>query len=218
MKEFRIDNKGTGKLFENKILESLTRTRFFVPVSFFYVAGLCCLILAYWLPQTSLMKFFWLFPLGMLGFTLVEYIMHRFLFHLDTSTEARAKFQYSVHGVHHEFPRDKDRLVMPIVLSIPLSALFGLLFVALMGLNGIIFFGGFVSGYSTYLYIHYAIHAMKPPKNFLKYLWKHHSMHHYASEGTAYGVSIPLWDFVFGTMPTEKNISKAPVDETASAA
>lgn len=209
MKDFKIDNKGTGQLFSNKFLERLTRTNFIVPVSFFYFVAIVCLVAAYWLPEISLLKYFWLFPVGMVSFSLVEYLMHRFLFHFRVKTEREAQVQYSIHGVHHEFPRDKDRLVMPIVLSLLLSSLFFLLFTWLMGSTGIIFFGGFVAGYSTYLSIHYAIHAMKPPRNFLKYLWKHHSMHHYASVEAAFSVSLPIWDYLFGTMPRELKEKKS---------
>jgi len=204
MKDFKIDNKGSGKLFSNKFLERLTRTNFIVPVVFFYFVALACLVAAYWMPEISLLKFIWMFPVGMIAFSLVEYLMHRFFFHFHVASDREALIQYSIHGVHHEFPRDKDRLVMPIVLSLLLSFLFFLLFTWLMGKTGIIFFGGFVAGYSTYLSIHYAIHAMKPPQNFLKYLWKHHSMHHYSSVETAFSVSLPIWDYLFGTMPSEQ--------------
>lgn len=65
-------------------------------------------------------------------------------------------------------------------------------------------------GYAIYLFIHYVVHARKPPKNFLKYLWTHHSLHHYVFEDRAFGVSSPLWDIIFKTMPPkiEKGFKK----------
>ena len=205
MKQYKIDNKGSGRIFKNRTLEKLTRTPFIVPVAFFYLLSLVCLWIAIHNPDISFFGDLWMFPVGMIAFSLVEYLIHRFLFHFHTSSPQQEKIQYSIHGIHHEYPRDKDRLVMPIVLSLLLSFLFYLLFRVLFGASGILFFSGFIAGYSTYLSIHYAVHAMKPPRNFLKYLWKHHSLHHYASVHTAYSVSFPIWDYLFGTMPRDRH-------------
>ncbi|MFM9027223.1 MAG: sterol desaturase family protein [Bacteroidota bacterium] len=201
MKDFRIDNKGSGRIFSNRLLERLTRTHFTIPVVLYYLVGIATLSYAVWSPLISLSHFFWMFPLGMIVFSFVEYLIHRFVFHFHAETEHAKQIQYSIHGIHHEFPRDKDRLVMPPIMSVVLASLFLILFLGLFGLNGWIFFGGFMSGYSTYLVIHYAVHAWRPPDNFLKYLWKHHSLHHYAGTDVAFAVSMPLWDMLFGTMP-----------------
>jgi sterol desaturase/sphingolipid hydroxylase (fatty acid hydroxylase superfamily) len=58
-----------------------------------------------------------------------------------------------------------------------------------------------VLGYAGYLFVHYIVHAYPPPKNRLKQLWINHSVHHYKDGKKAFGVSPPLWDYVFGTMP-----------------
>ena len=208
MKHFKVDNKGTGQLFHNKFLERLTRTPFLVPVLFYYLVSLLCIWHAYTSPNVGLLDNIWMIPAGMVAFSFVEYLIHRFLFHFNASTEKQEKIQYSIHGIHHEFPRDKDRLVMPIAISVILALLFYLFFKAIFGENGIVFFAGFMAGYSTYLVIHFAVHAMKPPQNFLKYWWRHHSLHHYASVHTAFSVSFPLWDILFGTMPSPQERTK----------
>ena len=204
MKDFRIDNKGSGQLFRNKFLERLTRTPFIVPVTFYYVLALICLWVAYDDPSIPLLPKIWLVPAGMIAFSFVEYLIHRYIFHFKATTHQQERLQYSIHGVHHEYPRDKERLVMPLVLSVLLAGMFFLLFTYLMGTDGVIFYAGFIAGYSSYLIIHYAVHAIKPPQNFLKYWWKHHSLHHYASVHSAFSVSFPLWDILFGTMPSQQ--------------
>ena len=73
-----------------------------------------------------------------------------------------------------------------------------------MGLEGYAFGGGFMVGYASYLYIHYAIHIIKPPKNFLNVIWKHHNLHHFVDSEGAFGVSSPFWDHVFRTMPRDR--------------
>lgn len=201
MKEFKIDNKGTTQLFRNRFLERLTRTHFAFPVTLYYLIAFGLLASSLIHSERSLMDHAWIFFSGMIFFSLVEYCIHRFLFHFHATTEEQIKFRYHIHGVHHEFPRDKDRLVMPPVISLVIAAGFYFLFLSLLGDPGLVFFAGFCAGYSSYLIIHYAVHALRPPKNFLKFWWKHHALHHYAADEAAFSVSFPLWDYVFGTMP-----------------
>jgi sterol desaturase/sphingolipid hydroxylase (fatty acid hydroxylase superfamily) len=142
-----------------------------------------------------------LFFVGALVFTLVEYIVHRYIFHISTETPAKEKFQYTAHGVHHEFPKDKERLAMPPVLSITLSTILLFVFRLIMGDFVFAFLPGFLVGYAGYLAVHYMVHAYQPPKNFLKILWINHGIHHYKNGEVVFGVSSPLWDYIFGTMP-----------------
>jgi sterol desaturase/sphingolipid hydroxylase (fatty acid hydroxylase superfamily) len=201
MNGFKINNKGSGKVFSNPVLDRLTRTHFAIPVVLYYTVGALTLGYGVYSPEIRLVKYFWLFPAGMFLFSFVEYLIHRFVFHFKAETETAREVQYKIHGIHHQYPRDKDRLVMPPLMSMLLASIFLFLFLFSFGENGWLLFGGFMSGYSTYLMIHYAVHAWRPPSNFLKYLWKHHSLHHYAGDDGAFAVSFPLWDRIFGTMP-----------------
>lgn len=197
--EVKLKLKGSGKLFSSPLLERLTRTNIAVPVSvfFLYAAGLL-----YWsITRTAISP--WtttgLFFLGLFVFTWVEYNVHRYLFHIPTTTPTRKRFQYVMHGVHHEYPKDKDRLAMPPLLSVAISTV--LLIVAKAILHDYAFstLAGFLVGYAAYLFVHYIIHAYSPPKNFMKALWRNHVMHHYKDGEVAFGVTTPLWDFVYGT-------------------
>ena len=113
------------------------------------------------------------------------------------------RFVYTMHGVHHEFPRDKERLFMPPVPSLIIaSILFSTTYFAI-GWNALAFFPGFLFGYLMYGSMHYAIHAFAPPK-FLKALWRNHHLHHYKSPDKGFGVSSVLWDVVFRTVPKKE--------------
>ena len=139
-------NKGTKTLFENPILEKLSRTHISVPLTIF---GLYSLSLLYWsVTHTSLSagNTIGLFFLGFVSFTFVEYMVHRYVYHVSTHTEGRKKFQYKAHGVHHEFPKDKDRLAMPPLLSITISTILLLLFRLVMGDFTFAFLPGFLVG------------------------------------------------------------------------
>lgn len=142
-----------------------------------------------------------MFVFGFLFLTLLEYVAHRYVFHMEHTNELKAKIQYSVHGVHHEYPKDKSRLAMPPIIALVYVAIFFVVFRFLLDQYVWAFVPGLLMGYSTYLFVHFAVHAYQPPKNFLKILWVHHSIHHYKDSERAYGVSSPLWDYVFGTMP-----------------
>ncbi len=197
----KIKSKGTKQLFKNPILERLTHTHIAVPLTIFtlYSAALVYWSIAY--TNLSMITTIGLFAIGLLSFTLVEYLVHRYVFHIPATTKKREEFQYTVHGVHHEFPKDKSRLAMPPVLSITISTalLFG--FRLIMGDFTFAFLPGFLMGYASYLFVHYIVHAYQPPKNIFKTLWIHHSIHHYKSPNRAFGVSSPLWDYIFRTMP-----------------
>jgi len=198
-------NKGTKQLFKNPILEKLSRTHIAVPLSIFFVYSTALL---YWsITHTTLSAWttIGMFLLGFVGFTWIEYITHRYVFHMGTYTKLREKLQYTVHGVHHEFPKDKTRLAMPPLLSITISTLLLLLFRLIMGDLVFSFLPGLLVGYAFYLSVHYMVHVYQPPKNFFKILWINHSVHHYKHGEYVFGVSSPLWDYVYGTMKEKKS-------------
>ncbi len=193
-------SKGTKQLFRNPILEKLSRTHISVPLIIFFSYSAALL---YWsITHTSLSMgtTIAMFFIGMIAFTWVEYMVHRYLFHMGANSEQRAKVQYTLHGVHHEFPKDKERLAMPPVVSITISTILLFLFRLVLGDLVFSFLPGFLVGYAAYLSIHYMVHSFQPPNNFFKMLWVNHSIHHYKDGEEVFGVSSPLWDYVYGTM------------------
>jgi 4-hydroxysphinganine ceramide fatty acyl 2-hydroxylase len=204
MRSYKISNKGTISLFNNKLLEALTRTNFLFPLLLYFLLSIAMIIYNIYQQRADLFEMIWCIPAGILFFTLIEYIIHRFVFHFDAKNEKQEAIKFKMHGVHHAYPRDKERLAMPPVISICLALIFYGLFKLILGHYVYYFFPGFLSGYSIYLLIHYSIHRFRPPRNFLKILWTHHALHHYKDENAAYGVSMPLWDYVFKTLPPEK--------------
>ena len=108
------------------------------------------------------------------------------------------------HGVHHDYPNDSMRLVMPPSVSLPLAALFYLLFRLIMGpVNVAPFFAGFLLGYLFYDITHYALHHFAIKKKFWLDLKQHHMKHHYKSPDEGFGVSQSWWDTVFRTQFTD---------------
>ena len=153
----------------------------------------------------SIPAVFFTFFAGVFSWTLFEYLMHRYIFHFAAESERATKIVYLIHGNHHEYPRDKERLFMPPVPSFILAVTIFSLMYATGNFAGIkeyvfAFFPGFLSGYLIYGSMHYAIHAWNPPFKWMKPLWRNHHLHHYKEQEKGFGVSSTLWDHVFGTM------------------
>jgi len=196
------NNKGTKKLFENKFLEKLTRTHIAIPISFFIIySGALLYYSIISIGSLTVWQTTGLFLAGTFVFTLVEYTMHRFVFHIGTKTKKREKFQYTIHGVHHEFPKDKERLAMPPIMSITISTVLLFVFKIFLGEMVFSFLPGFLVGYAWYLFMHYILHSYKAPKGMFNFMWANHAVHHYKDQTKAFGVTNPVWDLIFGTLP-----------------
>ncbi len=193
--------KGSGKIFENAFLERLTHTNIAIPLTIFVVYAV---VLLYWSFDHQYMgigETVLVFLGGTLAFTFIEYLMHRYLFHLPPTSELNKEIAYKLHGIHHDYSKDKSRLPMPPYVSVILATLFLLLYNKLMGNAAFSFTAGFIVGYAGYLLVHYMVHAYQVPKNIFRTLWVHHGIHHHKKPDKAFGVSSPLWDYIFRTMP-----------------
>jgi len=196
----KIYNKGQAQLFRNQNLEYLTKTH---PLVIWIMYLPVFVLMPYYAINTlgfSGLKTTSLFLLGIFFWTITEYLLHRFIFHHHPKTENGKRINYLIHGNHHEYPRDKERLFMPPVPSLIIASGFFILFYLMININAIVFFPGFMFGYLLYGTMHYAIHAWNPPFKWMKPLWRNHHLHHYKYDDLGFGVSSTLWDHVFGTM------------------
>jgi 4-hydroxysphinganine ceramide fatty acyl 2-hydroxylase len=188
-------------LFKNPLLEKLTRTPIWIPQTMWIVLPAAMLYYAF--TETTLPAHTILITgfAGYLTWSLVEYLVHRFVYHTETEYDWLYNIQNSGHSIHHRYPKDPTRLAMPPVPALILSSGFFGLFWLIMGKLAYAFWPGFMLGYNAYISFHYAQHVLKIPKfPPLRRLWKQHIVHHYKNPYVAYGVSTNLWDFVFGTM------------------
>lgn len=154
---------------------------------------------------------------GALSFSLIEYLLHRFLFHLPIGDSYGSKVRlFLMHGLHHEFPNDRYRLVAPPLMSWPVALVIGVsLHLAMPADIAWIAFGGVTLGYLAYDWIHYATHHFRSPKNrVMKLLRRAHAVHHYKLFHLNMGISSPLWDWVFGTFAWSEETVRAAMAET----
>jgi len=196
----KIHNRGQAQLFENKYLELLTKGHPLIIWGMYLPVIIYLLVFSYQDVGLSLTTIGGVFFSGIFFWTFFEYIAHRYIFHAVSESPRLQKVAYILHGNHHHFPRDRQRLFMPPLPSIIIaSAIFGIMYLT-MGKYSFQFFPGFIFGYLLYGSIHYAIHAWRPPFKWMKPLWRNHHLHHYKDENLGFGVSNTFWDRIFGTM------------------
>jgi len=135
---------------------------------------------------------------GVAIWSLSEYLIHRYLFHFVPRSRIGVALAYLSHGVHHAYPRDPHRLVLPLIVSAPIGAV---LFAAaiLSGPDAFPLLAGFALGYLSYDLIHYRIHAYESDGGIFKWLRRYHFQHHFSVPDRQFGVSSPFWDYVFRT-------------------
>jgi 4-hydroxysphinganine ceramide fatty acyl 2-hydroxylase len=201
-KRFYVSNKNeTVPLFESRLMEFFSHVHPATPVILYAPVIAYMLYWSFSEGNMSILTVTGLFLLGVLMWTLLEYVVHRHVFHYEPKTRVGKFLHFMIHGVHHDYPNDASRLVMPPVISIPMAILFYFVFTAAFGRFAPALFAGFGVGYVCYDMIHYATHhfAMRSKTGF--WLKQYHLRHHYKDDEAGYGVSSPLWDYICGTIP-----------------
>jgi sterol desaturase/sphingolipid hydroxylase (fatty acid hydroxylase superfamily) len=211
-KNFVSNKDETVRMFENNFLEALSRVHPSIPLIIFIPIILFMIYLSVFVHQMTFLSIMGMIIFGLFIWTITEYLLHRFIFHWELKSKFGAKIHFIFHGVHHDYPSDSRRLVMPPSVSIPLATLFYFLFKFLIGdISVLPFFAGFLTGYLFYDITHYAIHHFNMHSKFWLFIKNHHMKHHYQDSHKGYGVSSPVWDVVIGTNFPSKPSSKVEV-------
>ncbi len=197
-KKYVSNSRESVRMFRSNLLESLSKVPFYVPLLVYVPVIGFFAWKALFVVRMEAGAFAGYFALGLLYWTLIEYVLHRFVFHYHPRSALGRRIHFIFHGVHHDYPNDAKRLVMPPSASIPLAVLFYLLFDALLPQHQLYaVFSGVVAGYLVYDMSHYAFHHASFKNPVLRRLKQHHMRHHYADPTRGFGVSSGLWDAVF---------------------
>jgi sterol desaturase/sphingolipid hydroxylase (fatty acid hydroxylase superfamily) len=189
-------------MFDNPILEWGSRVHPAVPPLIFLPVIAFLVVRAVGHEGLSVASVAGVFVLGVLAWSLTEYLLHRFIFHLEPDSRWGRRLHFIIHGVHHDYPHDPMRLVMPPSVSIPLAVLFFFLFQAVLGPEwSLPAFAGFLLGYLAYDMTHYHIHHHRSNNRLSLALRRYHYRHHFQQSDRGFGVTTPLWDRVFRTSP-----------------
>lgn len=166
---------------------------------------------------------------GIMVWTLIEYFVHRFVFHIESSLPDATLVRtahFILHGVHHKIPTDAYRLVLPpalfAILGTPIFLLLRPLFTSVVSLSA--YHAMFAAGIATYVaydMVHYAQHHVRvsaateaaagitnplaAAAALFATMKRYHMKHHYAgAHHSAFGITSTLWDHVFDTLPPEE--------------
>lgn len=190
------------RVFENPILEALTHVHPLVPLLLWGPVAIGLMVYSLWIQELTLSSFLLTGFLALLFWTFLEYTLHRFIFHFNAKSEWGQYLVFLFHGLHHDDPNDPTRLVFPPFPAIIIVALLYSMFWLVIPFEYLqAFTGFFLVGYLCYDYIHYATHHFPMTSKVGRYLKKYHLQHHFKKEHARYGVSSPLWDYVFKTAP-----------------
>lgn len=192
-----------GRIFKNPILEFFAKNNPRYTALYYILLIPLFLCLNSKATNNSIYTTLGLYCTGLFMWTLKEYLLHRFLFHIDDFIPAFKKFHYIVHGIHHEYPRDEERLLMPPLPGTMIVIILTAFWYFIIKNHCFAFMAGVTTGYLIYTFIHYSVHT-RPANRKFRFLWAHHALHHFKYPDKAFGVSSPLWDWVFGTMPERK--------------
>lgn len=189
------------------------------PYAIFALMAKAYSFLAIWYFEAPISSVAFLFLCGAFLWTLIEYVIHRYLLH-DFYTASMPK---KSHLEHHDMPDTTDFFAAPPTASIP----------ALVILSSVLFYfdwqithnlifslgllSGIIWGYVFYEGTHYVVHtvdlikknesslasrfvwALPPYMYYLKWCKKHHYVHHNTDDKYNFGVTTSLWDYIFKT-------------------
>ena len=199
-KNFVSNKDETVRMFDNNFLEACSKVHFTMPLYVYIPVILAFLYRGIFIFNIEFIKLVSLIALGIIVWSLAEYFLHRFVFHYVPDSKLGQRMHFIFHGVHHDYPSDSKRLVMPPSASLPLAVIFYFLFYVVVGKIYVApFMAGFLTGYLFYDITHYAVHHFNMHNKFWLAIKNHHMKHHYQDPAKGFGVSSPLWDKIIGT-------------------
>ena len=154
-------------------------------------------------PKSRFNDLFWLMPAGILIWTLLEYALHRFVFHIQFPLRdpRLREIVNASHLAHHASPRDPTKLLVRPLYGLTISTV---LYAALLALSRNAFWAagimtGVWTGFLYYEAVHYRVHFSSSESCFIARQRRRHFYHHFTNNKRSFGVTSPLWDHVFGT-------------------
>jgi sterol desaturase/sphingolipid hydroxylase (fatty acid hydroxylase superfamily) len=154
----------------------------------------------------------WLFPLGALIWTLLEYGLHRFVFHFRSAALNRRlrDILNESHLEHHAAPRDASKLLVSTSYGMVVSAvLFAVFYAVSQSLTAAtVVMSGIWTGFLYYEAVHYLVHSSPSKSALIARQRRLHFYHHFKNTRRCFGVTSPLWDYVFGTARPARRVEE----------
>ena len=173
----------------------------FTPFYFYTLLALGLGVAALISETRSLTSILFLCLAGVLTWCLIEYCLHRLVFHFDAQSEKGRNRVYAMHLSHHANPKSMDDLFASLRLSLSLALCYcSLAWAVMRSWQAMVYlFIGLTAGYFSYEFLHYQAHHRQPRLRMFRYLKKYHLLHHHQTSARRFGVTSPLYDYIFGT-------------------
>jgi hypothetical protein len=205
MWEFVVENQRKTKRERNLEIDKIQLYRPFV----FYAVILTCLNVAaiksvgFQFTQTVVFV-----SVGLLIWGLYEYAVHRWVLHREPRENGFDLPGNRTHLKHHADPLSLERLNVQLSESVPVCVVYCLITWAVTGSwqSMTYLYTGLMAGYFFYEYLDFQAHHGMSRSRFVRYFRKYHLMHHHYDAKVRYGVTSPLFDYIFGTYHTTKAI------------
>jgi len=190
-----------GRMFESEFFEFFSKVNPLAPFVLWVPIALALPTWAVWTGVTSWPALLALTPLGFVSWQVTEYFAHKKLFHWLGIGPLSRRFHDIVHGFHHRYPDDPDRLVMPLAVSLSIAALVGgVLWLLDAPRFTVPWFTGFLMGYLFYDFMHWSTHFRRPLTSWGRQMRAHHMAHHFADPDLNFGISHRWVDALLGTL------------------
>src|SRR5258707_15246684 len=109
-----VSNKNeTVRMFESDFMEFFTRVHPVTPLVLYLPVIGYMLYVSLWQRRLSMLAVAVLFLLCVLIWTPLEYLIHPYIFHYEPKTRLGQPLHYIIHGVHHDYPNDARRPLIP---------------------------------------------------------------------------------------------------------
>src|SRR4051812_14190301 len=100
-KNYVSNSRESVRMFNNDLLEGLSKIHFSVPL-FIFVPVILFFTYEAIIHGISLPAYLGFFVIGVLTWTITEYVLHRYLFHFVPKTNWGLRLHFIFHGVHHD--------------------------------------------------------------------------------------------------------------------
>lgn len=135
--------------------------------------------------------------LGVLTWTLLEYLIHRWMGH-------DRRFRKSPFGVEHVRHHIEGNYFAPTWKKLIVAAVVSLILIGpsilVAGVAaGTAYVAGLIAFYGMYEWLHRREHTHAGVGPYGRWARRHHFHHHFVDGRRNHGVTTPIWDLVFGT-------------------
>jgi sterol desaturase/sphingolipid hydroxylase (fatty acid hydroxylase superfamily) len=146
------------------------------------------------------------FGIGMMLWFTGEYLLHRFAMH-HLHGKGMMSREHLEHHVHSTWRFSYTHLLSWTGVVVVGAAIWLPVGWLVNGTaTGILLAAGWAGGYAFYEFQHARSHLVPPRGRYGRWIRRHHLHHHFGRPMSNHGVSMPLWDHVFGTHEAPEQI------------